>query len=542
MSKSNKHANKQRGKAGGSALFNRSEQAMEAEVFKTHGIKAAVQGVDKTDPAPVTKHGFPADRYVKKPVSPEQVKATLSGEQLLWTPEGFRNRESALRAKQGVLESAIDRVRAEQAKVHAQQRTVDAENLLSRPLDDVNTMPVLDKNQARRLAARVPDELDFIYQAQPEQAQQFSLIERFHQFTYDPTITLVRPPEKHVRRNIERAVEKTMPLLRTRINQARRFYLDDDFVWEAVRRSNTATPEELVNYTEVCKPPFESVWIEYDNHRRVAAERAHGDDGYQETQKLYSRAGYLIVRHPTLDSCAIWHCRKNDNNDFVLPAMLMVLGQDADRHMPFGHHAQQLYTSDPVNDRSMRLLPWGTGTYRGNNAIEDGPLFSPLEGPAVDTLFGRGYQIEEPYFWRACLNAIPRMRESVAEVVANHIADNVGELAFIATVLAMINVVPVKHVYAPAVHQHYQYRGKSLPFFDQSVVTIEAGKEKIIKVVDHAFRSEEKTRKRAHEVRGHWRFYHRGEPNEYKTWIKDHQRGDASLGFVKQTWKVEAHG
>jgi hypothetical protein len=44
-------------------------------------------------------------------------------------------------------------------------------------------------------------------------------------------------------------------------------------------------------------------------------------------------------------------------------------------------------------------------------------------------------------------------------------------------------------------------------------------------------------RRRAHQVRGHWRrdWRHEGQ----RIWIKEHQRGDASLGFVTHDYHVE---
>ena len=44
-------------------------------------------------------------------------------------------------------------------------------------------------------------------------------------------------------------------------------------------------------------------------------------------------------------------------------------------------------------------------------------------------------------------------------------------------------------------------------------------------------------RRRAHQVRGHWRddWRHPGQ----KIWVKEHQRGDASLGFVLHDYTVE---
>jgi len=45
--------------------------------------------------------------------------------------------------------------------------------------------------------------------------------------------------------------------------------------------------------------------------------------------------------------------------------------------------------------------------------------------------------------------------------------------------------------------------------------------------------------RRAHMVRGHWRDdWHLPKGNK-ALWIREHQRGDASLGFVMHDYKVE---
>jgi hypothetical protein len=46
-----------------------------------------------------------------------------------------------------------------------------------------------------------------------------------------------------------------------------------------------------------------------------------------------------------------------------------------------------------------------------------------------------------------------------------------------------------------------------------------------------------RARRRAHQVRGHWRRDWRHEGN--RIWIKEHQRGDASLGFVTHDYTVK---
>ncbi len=63
---------------------------------------------------------------------------------------------------------------------------------------------------------------------------------------------------------------------------------------------------------------------------------------------------------------------------------------------------------------------------------------------------------------------------------------------------------------------------------------------------------EEYAKRRAHEVRGHWRcsptqinerwlpFIDVNGQNLFRIWIENHMRGDASLGFVQHNYVVTA--
>jgi hypothetical protein len=102
------------------------------------------------------------------------------------------------------------------------------------------------------------------------------------------------------------------------------------------------------------------------------------------------------------------------------------------------------------------------------------------------------------------------------------------------TLLAAINDVPigVKHVTAT---KGFVAQGRYRKFLDHSVVTIVIPKgrdpQKVAAAVIKAMK------RRAHQVRGHWRRDWRHEGN--RIWIKEHQRGDATLGFVTHDYRVE---
>jgi hypothetical protein len=116
-----------------------------------------------------------------------------------------------------------------------------------------------------------------------------------------------------------------------------------------------------------------------------------------------------------------------------------------------------------------------------------------------------------------------------------------GDLRFLITVLAMINSTPLAYERQPR-SGSYRYRLRNLPYFDNTLVKIDCGnKKRAIKFVGRALNQAlHHIRMRAHDVRGHFRTLHKGTNQEKRVWIKEHQRGDASLGFVHQKYEVTA--
>ena len=84
-------------------------------------------------------------------------------------------------------------------------------------------------------------------------------------------------------------------------------------------------------------------------------------------------------------------------------------------------------------------------------------------------------------------------------------------------------------------------RGNYHKFVEHEIISINLPKGKEPRTVaKHAVMM---SRRRAHQVRGHWRRHH-WKPGE-RIWIAEHQRGDALLGFVIHDYAVtheEDHG
>jgi hypothetical protein len=109
-----------------------------------------------------------------------------------------------------------------------------------------------------------------------------------------------------------------------------------------------------------------------------------------------------------------------------------------------------------------------------------------------------------------------------------------GELRKIVTLLASINDVPVGRRFVVPTHG-FIAQGRYHKFLEHTVISLNIPKgrdpTKLARtIIAHA-------RRRAHQVRGHWRrdWRHYGE----RIWIHEHLRGDPKLGFVDHSYKVE---
>jgi hypothetical protein len=107
-----------------------------------------------------------------------------------------------------------------------------------------------------------------------------------------------------------------------------------------------------------------------------------------------------------------------------------------------------------------------------------------------------------------------------------------GSLRYLWSILSAINDIPteVQHVTAS---KGFVARGRYRKFCDHSVITLNVPHKEYQKVAKKAVAG---LHRRAHMVRGHWRRDYRHPGGRF--WIKEHQRGDASLGFVLHDYKV----
>jgi hypothetical protein len=109
------------------------------------------------------------------------------------------------------------------------------------------------------------------------------------------------------------------------------------------------------------------------------------------------------------------------------------------------------------------------------------------------------------------------------------------ELRYAWAFLASLNQAPITRLPVRA-QGGFVARGSYRKYLDHTLITIKLPPSKIMKAA-RAIAKVISGPRIGHTVRGHWRkdHWHDGE----QIWIKEHQRGDASLGFVTHDYWIK---
>ncbi|AXQ69337.1 hypothetical protein HOU02_gp388 [Caulobacter phage CcrBL9] len=150
------------------------------------------------------------------------------------------------------------------------------------------------------------------------------------------------------------------------------------------------------------------------------------------------------------------------------------------------------------------------------------------------------------------------MGEGINEIMGAALYDQTGDLGLIVTALSLINEIPVRFVE----HQprgSLRAGGRMRPYMRSSIVSIEVpATRRRIKDIEKTIKQKVEAAKRArHEVRGHWMtadkpprveqtretkrwetYFDREGRIRWRTWVDNHMRGSAEVGYVQQVYEV----
>jgi hypothetical protein len=255
-------------------------------------------------------------------------------------------------------------------------------------------------------------------------------------------------------------------------------------------------------------------WIEYNLTRQLdRADLLLGRDPSKPGTHP-DREGWLLQQHPTIEtafSAILFSDVKTENRK-----------EDFDFYtFPVAY----IWTTDDTP------LPW-----------------KPLFPVVIDAMFGEE-QKQVPsamlctgisYYETPFVNCsvVPPLSKTAGvryEKIMDLIQEWMGVMRRIWALLANINDIPLTHK-ATAVSRGFMapHHGGYHKFLDHTVITLNVPERKDLAVI--ARKIVAMSRRRAHQVRGHWRKNWRKPDN--RMWIREHQRGDASLGFVTHDYAV----
>lgn len=321
---------------------------------------------------------------------------------------------------------------------------------------------------------------------------------------------------------------------------AKRFVLDDSMSsylahlchapWQVKTEVKRRQITEHTRYT--ARIPYPKTWIEYSPAAYHAEAKGTFNAAYlpvkddEAGNKSVPCIGWLLEQHPQVESAI----RLTAFCDIAEPVI-----------MPYG----MAWTTDdsPIPWQPMKVqLPMMQVAETGE--IRPFPAAHLLTGiGGYDTPF---IQIVKPGY----LNY-----QYTDKQVGGVMLEFMGELRRAFALLSTINDIPVT-VKQVMPSKGYVARGQYRKFLSHSVITLSVPHAEIRK---HVKRVLGLLRRRAHEVRGHYREDWRNPPskscehvwvpgvhqqvscvncNGRKLWIPHHERGDASLGFVTHGYKL----
>lgn len=365
--------------------------------------------------------------------------------------------------------------------------------------------------------------------------------------------------ELHLSKGEQKTIAPGVAKLRSQLRAARRFSLDDGFVREAVEMASVS-PMLALARADLANLPYPQVWLEWDQEVRVKHQERMGTSQPLDPGD-HGIAGALLVRNDP-NHADVWtsHGFVSGRTEEELDAFAYLCNHTLDITSPeIARWLMTAFNEDVAILRDGFVAGWG---YRLEGADDED------RKAAAAKYLARGCTMPETTFLLPLIEQHIESEEKYKRAdrmfrgFFKHAHESRGDLRFYITVLAMINHVPYVEVHRPA-SGRFTRRLNTMDYLDTHVLTIKAGRTKTKVILDRAVKvHREASRKRAHEVRGHWAIaeYGHGYPpgcrhlpapgtsdgkhcicskcGSLLVWKDHHQRGDASLGFVKKDYEV----
>jgi len=336
--------------------------------------------------------------------------------------------------------------------------------------------------------------------------------------------------------------------------RATRFEMDDEFT-TLCAKAVYLTPQQTATLALQCRPPFETMWIEWDEKvRTLAAPDICGN--WREDRPL--RIGFLISRnlkysYPVYDVMVGVSKTYDIETPDLSPVGYLLVPEPEGKILVSPEDAafkEMLADGRPKADGlyTATAMGWGylksLGIVRStmNELGEEVTIsMSSQLAPYLTALTDRCEIIRAGHAGISIANSVRKLAGSGPlkrrRLLNSVIIESTGTFRWLITVLGLMN----SYQTVPSTYQ-MSGGGKSrplnlrhVPFMEYRRLSVKLPVDKPISALVKPARLSQ-VRKRAHKVRGHYRRYKTGK----RVFVKEHQRGDASLGFVHKEYLVES--
>ena len=337
---------------------------------------------------------------------------------------------------------------------------------------------------------------------------------------------------------------------------ARKFVIDESMVryWADMEVTLTSKKRSMLTVLEAIRKqarlPHKLIWIEHDP--RPYRDQTIKKYGFIKAPgaRTVMRRGWLVEQHPSLETafrCTEYNAHENMKKDLEIDLIGFAWCSDDSTVVPWPQYQHP--------------KPWrsqATGKKTERTEIPDSLMGAPApedyEWSDSEMLAGAtGYITKQVHLIDA---VTPELRNALMKRFYNwdnpsFVWKHRASARALWLLLATINDIPitVEHI-QPS--KGYISRGSYKKFLAHSVVHLNVPETKWRKIIAKALIA---LRRRAHQVRGHWRKDWRHPLSRlcehnfnddmicqrcggHKIWIAEHQRGDASLGFVTHDYAI----
>jgi hypothetical protein len=324
--------------------------------------------------------------------------------------------------------------------------------------------------------------------------------------------------------------------VQTEIVTAQKFVLSKGLIEHAVQAS-MAKPEILFNMLERGIPPFNSLWIEWDEvYRQELLKKIHESNGKTyEMNETIMPVGYHIMKHNNDFIYALYTRYETEGKAYMVSPQI---GFTIDNEKPFDRFSATASNEEPMSDKDWNMASWQStsaylgswyvGEYMNNGTKKDKYYLDQVRQRLTTTQTASMHwmisQDKFDYGWDK-----PEMRQFM-EVSYNVME---GDARFMIALLGLLNydLIATETVIPPKKIDHIAF-GRKVPKNEYKVVTINLPKPRGKRVYSRMFTGQGSP-KREHWRRGHWRVLKNKKGDVLKRiWIDQQKVGNAELGKI----------